>query len=607
MTVCAGLVTSVHVRVHGAPPRQWRRETGHGPTGLHGSPGSNQSARARVSDVVRTRAPEVTPSAGATCSRRLAGNRHDPVTHVSRSRRVRAARGLAGLGTRAAGRRFRARGSSVRGAPGRGGVAGPRRPSVVIATGTASGKSLAYQLPVALDAARPTAGQPRSTCPPTKALAADQLRSLGRWCCRTSAPRPSTATPSRRERDWARAHSRLVLRTRTCCTAESCRRTRGGRRSCGGCSTSWSTSATPTAESSARTSRTCCADCAGSARSYGAYPTFVLASATVAEPGRLRRPADRAARRGGHRGRFAPRFDGVRALGAAADRGARRARSAGAARGRRAEAADLLADLVVEGVRALAFVRSRRGAEVLALTTRRHLAEVAPELADRVAAYRAGYLPEERRALEAALRRDAARRRRDQRARTGDRHRRSGRGRCSPASPARWRRCGSRPAGRAGRAGALAVFVARDDPLDTYLVHHPDAVFGRPVEATVLDPENPYVLGPQLCCAAAELALTEDDLPLFGGAAARAVLPTSSARGLLRHRPTGWYWTARGPPATSTSGAPVASRAGGRGGHRPGARHRRRVGGPLHGPPGRGLPPPRRRVRRRRAGTRPTR
>src|SRR4029453_9777328 len=76
-------------------------------------------------------------------------------------------------------------------------------------------------------------------------------------------------------------------------------------------------------------------------------------------------------------------------------------------------------------------------------------------------------------------------------------------------------------AGRAGRGArdALCVLVARDDPLDTYLVHHPEALFGRPVEATVLDPSNPYVLAPQLCCAAAEGPLTQADLSLFGPAA----------------------------------------------------------------------------------------
>ena len=68
-----------------------------------------------------------------------------------------------------------------------------------------------------------------------------------------------------------------------------------------------------------------------------------------------------------------------------------------------AETGDLLADLVVEGARTLAFVRSRRGAESVALTARRAVAEAVPELAPRVAAYRAGYLPEERRELERRL------------------------------------------------------------------------------------------------------------------------------------------------------------------------------------------------------------
>ncbi|MGH8895270.1 MAG: Zn-binding domain-containing protein, partial [Actinomycetes bacterium] len=99
-------------------------------------------------------------------------------------------------------------------------------------------------------------------------------------------------------------------------------------------------------------------------------------------------------------------------------------------------------------------------------------------------------------------------------------------------------------AGRAGRTGqgALAVLVARDDPLDTYLTHHPAALFGRPVEATVLDPDNPHVLAPHLCAAAAELPLTDEDLATFGPHAG-PVAEHLVERGMLRRRSTGLFWT----------------------------------------------------------------
>jgi len=100
--------------------------------------------------------------------------------------------------------------------------------------------------------------------------------------------------------------------------------------------------------------------------------------------------------------------------------------------------------------------------------------------------------------------------------------------------------------GRAGRGArdALGVMVARDDPLDTYLVNHPEALLGQPVEANVFDPDNPYVLGPHLCAAAAESPLTLEDLPLFGPGA-RAAVDALTEGGLLRRRPHGWFWTDR--------------------------------------------------------------
>ncbi|NNH09129.1 DEAD/DEAH box helicase [Cellulomonas fimi] len=227
-----------------------------------------------------------------------------------------------------------------------------------------------------------------------------------------------------------------------------------------------------------------------------------------------------------------------------------------------AEIADLLTDLVVAGARTLAFTRSRRAAESVASATRDHLRDVDPDLARAVSAYRGGYLPEERRALERAIRTGELR----ALATTNALELGIDISGLDAVLVAGWP--GTRvslwqQAGRAGRAGAdgLVALVAREDPLDTFLVHHPESIFEAPVEATVFDPANPYVLAPHLCAAAAELPLRAEELDAFGPSTSE-LLAELVERGALRRRPSGWYWT-HAEPATrltdlrGTGGDPV--------------------------------------------------
>jgi DEAD/DEAH box helicase domain-containing protein len=434
---------------------------------------------------------------------------------------------------------------------------------LVVATGTASGKSLCYQLPVftrLLADERATA----LYLSPTKALAADQLRAVARFGLDGVRPATYDGDTGREEREWIRQNSRFVLtnpdmlhhgilpgherwvpflRRLAYVVIDECHTYRG-------------VFGSHVAHVLRRLRRI--------AARYGSSPTFVLASATSGDPAEAATrltglPVTAVTEDASPRGGVTFALWEPPLLPPSADLAALAYDDVELPQVRRSalrETADLLSDAVVAGVRTLAFIRSRRGAEVVAAVAHRSLDEAVPGLGSRVAAYRGGYLREDRRRIEQALL--------------------SGEllGLAStnalelgvdlvgldavlicgyPGTRASlWQQ-----AGRAGRAGgeALAVLIARDDPLDTYLVHHPEALFGRPVEATVFDPANPYVLGPQLCCAASEAPITEADLELFGGEAAREAVDGLTASGALRRRPSGWYWTHPGRPEVDLRGA----------------------------------------------------
>jgi len=423
---------------------------------------------------------------------------------------------------------------------------------VVVATGTASGKSLAYQLP----ALTTLMADPRACVlylAPTKALGADQLESLESLEVADLMPAAYDGDTPLADRDWARAHANWiltnpdmlhrgmlpahsrwarVLRRLAYVVVDECHAYRG-------------VFGSHVALVLRRLIRL--------ARLYGSDPVVVFASATSADPaaaaGRLiGRPVRAVIEDGAPRpGTDFVLWEPALLAGSEGQDGAPVRRSAAAEAGR------MMADLVAAGARTLTFVRSRHGAEQTALSAQRLLADAAPELADKVAAYRGGYLPEERRELERALGcgellgvastnalelgvdiagLDAA-------VLAG-----------YPGTLASvWQQAGR--AGRRANAGqrALVVFVARDDPLDTYLVHHPETVFGRPMEAAVIDPTNPHILGPHLACAAAEQHLTPADIELFGGTAIKPVLDGLVANRTLRRRPTGYFWAEPGHPA----------------------------------------------------------
>jgi DEAD/DEAH box helicase domain-containing protein len=418
---------------------------------------------------------------------------------------------------------------------------------VVVSTGTASGKSLVYQLPI-LNA---LATDPRARAlyiSPTKALGHDQLRAA--HMLTAAIPRLGNVAPTAYDGDspaevrrFARERSRWIfsnpdmvhlsllrnharwaafLRGLRYLVVDECHYYRG-------------VFGSNVAMVLRRLLRLC--------ERYSANPTVIFASATTAAPGatateligqRVEEITDDASPQGA---RTVALWEPALRSDLTGENGAPVRRSAGS------EAARVMADLIAEGARILTFVRSRRGAELTALAARARLADIAPELTETVASYRAGYLPEDRNALERALL--------------------DGQLRGLATTNALelgidiagldavvlagfpgtvtsfWQQ-----AGRSGRRGqgALVVLIARDDPLDTYLVHNPAALLDKPIERVVIDPANPYILGPQLLCAATELPLDDAEVRTLG---AEDVAGRLVDDGLLRRR-SGKYYPAPG-------------------------------------------------------------
>jgi DEAD/DEAH box helicase domain-containing protein len=414
--------------------------------------------------------------------------------------------------------------------------AAARGEHVAIVTGTASGKSLAFNLPV-LDA---LAAEPKKRAIylyPTKALAQDQLRSL----TELKVPRVKPAIydgDTEAERRWQiRKWSNLVLSNPDMLHVGVLpHHDRWG---------DVLANLAYVVVDEAHVYRGVFGSHVGNvlrrlrrlARVYGAEPQFLIASATIANPAQLAHSLlgldvtvveDDAAPRAERTIALwnPPLLDAELGLRASA----------------LGEASRLMAQLVERGLRTLCFAKSRKSAELIHRFT---LDRLGHEWRDRLSPYRAGYTPAQRRDIERRLSAgellgvsatDALELGID-----------IGLLDCVistgfPGTVASLRQ----QWGRAGRRGhGLAVLVASEDALDQYFMREPETLLERRVEAAILDHTNPRVLDGHVLSAAFEAPLDDADRAVLGDAALEraAVLPE------LKQTPAGYVWGGRDYPA----------------------------------------------------------
>ena len=269
---------------------------------------------------------------------------------------------------------------------------------------------------------------------------------------------------------------------------------------------------------------------------YGSNPQFICCSATIANPGEhaerlVGLPFEVVDNDGSpHGGKDfvfwnPPIIDEARSVRRSAN----------------SEATNLLTELVSHNIHTLTFARTRRLTELIYNYSRHRLAEISPALVNKIKPYRAGYLPQERRQIEQELFTGqllgvVATTALELGIDIGDLEATVLTG--YPGSIAStWQQAGR--SGR-GRDQSLSFLIGLDNPLDQYFMRHPESFFQKGVENALVNPDNPYILGAHLLCAAWELPLTNEDDKFFGLALSRERTELER-QGILRERGGRWY------------------------------------------------------------------
>jgi DEAD/DEAH box helicase domain-containing protein len=433
--------------------------------------------------------------------------------------------------------------------------------NVVIVTGTASGKTLCYNIPV-VEALIESNLATMLFIYPTKALAQDQLRALGAFQEQEEPPRflagtydGDTPGPLRRRlRDrgniiltnpdmlhqgilpnharWNRFFTHLKY-----IVIDEVHAYRG-------------VFGSHLANVMRRLARIC--------RHYGSTPQFICCSATIANPKEhaeaiAGQPMALVDNDGSPRGRKSFVLWNPPPLQTAARGQPDQWRIGGDRRSPIWEAVHLMTSLVKEGVQTIGFVRTRLAAELLFKHCRELLRPVSKRLAESIHAYRGGYLPKERREIERRL------------------VERNILGVASTNALELGIDIGSldacilvgypgtiaslwQQAGRAGRGldPSVVFLIAQNSPMDQYLMAYSDYIFAQSPEQAVVDPDNPHIAVGHIKCAAHELPLGDNEIAEFGPYA-DVVLELLEQDEVVRHIEEHWYWATTQYPASDVN------------------------------------------------------